>query len=381
MAKKDLMITIAIFTVMACTYLIPTGFLDVGFDCSKTLFLVVFCLLILLRGRIELSDIIIGGSIIILSLITNNYGFLTFLPLLYLEDVIKEKDIIKRRIIDGKILYVCLAFTVLYSILGIILISVPEGSLLRFARTGIVEPNQSAFSIFLLGVLLLKKNKKIGIATLLFGFLTFSRLYALSVLLLLLSKTKYVKRVIARINEKKWTYLKLNFIAVFILIGLGFLYLFLYHQGVIVPDSQLDNRFSLLDYSNLHRFTVNIMFIYLLAVSPKYYLLFGMSNDVFLDKIHNLASNVFGVHYSGNVPHNLFLSHLKMYGLFSFFELIYTSKYLRMITTKNNFMLFIIIFLTSSLLGCGLYSYWLYLSVTALVVYMKGSLKAGRANP
>ena len=244
---------------------------------------------------------------------------------------------------------------------------------MRFARTGIVEPNQSAFAIFILGVLLLKKNKKIGIATLFFGFLTFSRLYMLSVVLFAFSKTNFAKKIIGKIDEKKWTYLRLTFIFLVLLVLLGFWYLALYQNGYILPDSQLTNRFSLLDYSNLHRFTVNIMFIYMLIVSPKEYLLFGIDNDKFVDNIRHLANNEFGVHYSGNVPHNLFLSHLKTYGLFAFFELYYTSKYLKMIITKHNFVIFIIIFLTSSLLGCGLYSYWLYLSMFALTTYMDSS--------
>ena len=61
-------------------------------------------------------------------------------------------------------------------------------------------------------------------------------------------------------------------------------------------------------------------------------------------------------------PHNLFFSHLKMYGIFSIVETIYIHIILKKVINKDNFLLYIAIFLYSIILGAGLYSYWLYLS-------------------
>ncbi|MBR2712096.1 MAG: hypothetical protein IKE73_00140 [Bacilli bacterium] len=371
MKKKNLFIDIAIYTVMICTYIIPSGFIKTSFDFSKLIFSGIFLLLILFSKKIKVFDVIflviLGG----LTYYTKNLSFLTFIPLLYLGEIIKNKDYVENKLLNGNILYICLIATLVYSFISIFMFPIADKGIVREAYSAIVEKNQSAFAIFILGVLLLKKNKSVGAWTLIFGMFTFSRLYFLSVFMLLLSKLKIVKKIMNKINVKRWNYLVLNIIFFIILAGLGFIYLYLFNKGFIRGNTQLNGSFSLLDYSNLNRFTVNIIFVYMLAVSPKKYLFFGIKNDTYMGNIAYYARHAFNTHNPGIVPHNLFLSHLKVYGIFSFVELLYTAKYLKEVINKNNYILFLIVFITSSILGCGLYSYWLYMSVFAFIIYMK----------
>lgn len=67
--------------------------------------------------------------------------------------------------------------------------------------------------------------------------------------------------------------------------------------------------------------------------------------------------------------HNLFFSHLKMYGLATFLEIFYVSKILKKVTNQNNFGIFIALFLYSIILGTGLSSFWLYFSAVILILY------------
>ena len=76
----------------------------------------------------------------------------------------------------------------------------------------------------------------------------------------------------------------------------------------------------------------------------------------------------FGV---GIGTHNLFYSHLKMYGLFVFLEIMCVSKYLKRIVNENNIGIFIAFFLYTIILGSGLSGIWLYLATIVLVLYEK----------
>ena len=70
--KKIKLIDIAIYIVLACTYIIPTGFIQTSFDFSKLVFSSLFCVLILLRGKIKTSEILMAMAIVLLTVITKN---------------------------------------------------------------------------------------------------------------------------------------------------------------------------------------------------------------------------------------------------------------------------------------------------------------------
>lgn len=98
-------------------------------------------------------------------------------------------------------------------------------------------------------------------------------------------------------------------------------------------------------------------------------LLLGFSDEEYLRYGKEITSSLGVVFGAGIGTHNLFFSHLKMYGLAVFLEIYLVSKYLKNILNSNNYGIFFGIFLYCIILGNGLSSYWLYLSAIVLILY------------
>lgn len=362
--KKILKIEYIITLILSCVYIIPSELIPITLPLPKLLFILgiglYYVLMTLERKKINFAHMIFFIILILLSILSRNINFLTFFTLIMLDDLIKKRQRIFEFLKKSNILYLCLGFTIFYSLLYF-------GLDHRYARAAIKEINQSGLAIFCLSMLFFVKNKKFGYGILLFGLLTFSRSYYLSFILFLFSKIKIIKKIICREKIIKWSnYINLTLISSILLLILSFIYVQLYKDGYILSDDQIKNRLlAFFDYSNYYRF-VAVLYIVLFFMSNPLYLFFGITDKMYADFGLSYAAKM-NLEYRFIVPHNLFFSHLKIYGLFAFFEIAYISKKLSAIITKNNFFVYLIIALYSIILGAGLYSYWLFLSVIVFI--------------
>ena len=203
------------------------------------------------------------------------------------------------------------------------------------------------------------------------GLLTESRSYYLAFAIYSFSYTKIARTFVKWIRAKKWTYSKVTIITNVLLLLLGLLYINLYQHDLIIPYDANNKTFALNDYSNFFRFSLIVLLCYTIVRNQRYFL-FGLSDEEYVARMSQTAFEVYDIPYGGNHPHNLFFSHLQKYGFFSVIEVIYVSIICRNIITKSNFYIYIVLILYSVLLGAGMYSYWLYLSIFTLMTEMRG---------
>ena len=364
MKRELLLVKILIITTMVCTYIIPISMLDDFFpNVSKIIFISIMSFIYFIKlNKVSIKEVLLLLLIFALFYYTRNINYLLFISILLLPKMLNDDNLlfIKQYLKNSKLLYICLLFTFFYSAIYFGL----DG---RYAHTGLTAPNQSGLAIFCLSMMILKKNRRLGIISLLFGCLTLSRSYFLAIIIYLLSKINLFKKIsIKRI--KQLNYLKLTIYSTIALLFLAFLFIYQYDQGNIINNTYSSNRLiNIFDYSNFYRFTAVLIIISIFKNNPKA-MLFGISEDYYVKYGLEISSKM-KIPYHNTVPHNLFLAHLKLYGLYSIIEVIYTSIILKKIIDNSNFYLYIIIFLYSIILGAGLYSYWLYLSVLMFIMY------------
>ena len=369
---SPLVLRITIYVALFVVYIFPqplvTNLLKNNFPVDKLIFAVLttglFILNKLYTKRFPKSQIVFLVISAIAALACQDLRCLLFIYLLLVEDIIADKDKVLMTIRKSSILYICLFFTFCYTLiyrsLGIV-------DTERFAFSAIGEINQSGLAIFCLAVMLMQKNKKVGYFTMFFGFLTISRAYFVAVILYLLSKTNVVKRMVGKI--KHWWmygYPFIVFVSSIILLGIGVFYIHENALGNVYWGDNVENRlFQWMDYSNLFRFMTNIVLVMNFVRAPGY-LLTGMS-----DKIYQQESMVsyseLGLRYKMVNPHNLFFSHLRMFGLFALAEAWYIGRIMKKVVNKNNLVLFLVAVFYSVTLGAGLYSYWIVLTFIMLV--------------
>ncbi|MBQ2835561.1 MAG: hypothetical protein IJE68_01835 [Clostridia bacterium] len=356
------MMKIVVWVVLACTYIVPSGLIETKYSIAKILFVIpMICLYLLTLKKVHIKEIVFMIILIGLILVTQNPKYIIFLPIIFLDKIVEYKEYIKKYLKESNILYICLGATLIYSIIFF-------GTKGRYAFTAIGEINQSGLAIFCLGVMLMVKNKKVGIATLAFGLLTISRSYYLALAVYIISKIKFVKKYFIKdILIKLCNYINLTIISSVALVGLGIFYYYQFQAGNIFWGDEVSNRlYNLLDYSNFYRFFTLVSLVIMFLKYP-HLLITGLTDYQYGWVRPRIFWNM-GVPWKNIEPHNLFFSHLRMYGLFSIVETIYTHFILEKLINKNNFLLYIAIFLYSIILGAGLYSYWLYLTFFMLVL-------------
>ena len=352
---------VLVFIVLFCTYIFPLGLLDKTYVASKMIFLSAVAIYSLFNiKKIKIFEFIFVALLVFLSFLLSNYSYLTFASIPIARIVISNKESVLNYLKKSNVLYICLACTLVYSLIWF-------GEDGRYAFSAIREINQSGLAIFCLGALLLKKNRNVGLFVLAFGFLTFSRSYLLAVLLLFLSSTKLYSHFFRKWFLKIFSYFNITLLSSIAFVALGFFYIWQYRLGNIYYSPDLSTKFDLLDYSNFFRFTAILRILYIFANYPLK-LFTGISTGEYIAYGSDF-SRVNAIPFKETVPHNLFFSHLKIYGIISIIETIYVSKILKTIVNKKNLMIFIAIALYSIILGAGLYSYWLYLSIFTLLVH------------
>lgn len=362
---KKWMVKIIVLTVLIITYIFPTGILidsvDPSYTLPKFLFLASVCF-VYLFCKIDKFDIIFFLFILLLIIITRNINFINFVSLGLIRKIVPDKDYVNSYLKNSSILYFCLFFTLVYSVLFIVT-NQREG---RYAFAAIKEINQSGLSIFCLGCLMKIKNKSLSRFVLLFGLLTFSRSYYLAIFCLIFFRI-IEKSNLNKFFRKRMSYGALTIISSVALILLGLFYIQQYKNGNIIMNDSSSRLFTFLDYSNYFRFQTIIVLLSCYLVSLRYFV-FGIDNETYI-KLGNSFSVKNGIPYKGTPPHNLFFSHLKVYGLFAIFEIFFVSKSLKKVIKDDNTGLFFALALYSIFLGAGFYSYWLYLSIFSLMVY------------
>jgi hypothetical protein len=276
---------------------------------------------------------------------------------------IENKEVVIETINESCVPYVCLVFSVIYSIIYKMLGiggRGEKGIAGGVLCTAIGEVNLSGLSVFALGLVLRKKNKILGDIVLLSGVLTISRSYFLAVLCFVAFEQKALKNTIGRVLSRI-SYLQLTVFSSIVLFFVGWIYVYLFQNNKIMAYNEnagLTRLLNFNDYSNYFRFLAIFLIVYIIKLHP-IYILKGFSNEKYLQLGRMITDDLhvdFGV---GIGTHNLFYSHLKMYGLFVFLEIMCVSKYLKRIVNENNIGMFIAFYLYTIILGSGLSGIWL----------------------
>lgn len=366
--SENFIVKLFIVIVLFSGYLIP-NIIIFGYSLSKIYFLLgsSFCFLFFLK-KYSIIDYVFIAILILFAILFKNYNFLLFIYLPLAKVLTDYKNVIFNYLTRTKVMYICLFATFVYTLIYF-------GNSGRYAFSSVAEINQSGLAIFLLGTMLIKKNKKVGIFTLLFGLLTFSRSYYIAVSFLCIGK--FIKFKFKEKTLKVFNYFNITVISTVLLLLLGFFYIEQYKKGNITlsPDNFM-RIFNLIDYSNFFRFTTVVLLFYILKDNPML-LLSGMSNSYYVTTANSIANSM-PIPYVKNIPHNLFLSHLKMYGLISIFETIYISNILKKIVNNLNLMIYLAIVFYSIFLGSGLFNYWLFLAMFVLILFGKEDVKYGK---
>ena len=154
--------------------------------------------------------------------------------------------------------------------------------------------------------------------------------------------------------------------------GLAILQISVFLNNRIVAmqlNSGFARMFQLNDYSNFYRMLAIFIVVAIYVYYPKF-LLVGITDDEYLLYGREIANNL-NVPFIGIGPHNLFFSHLKIYGIGVVFEVFFISKYLKKIVNKNNFGFFIAVLLYAIVMGSGFNNWWLFLITIVLIVNEK----------
>lgn len=324
-------------------------------------------------GKLPVNILIIWSLVLGVSIYTKRFGFIDMIALPVFGEFITHKDTIKKYVIKSWLPYICVVFTIgytfVYRTLGIGGRGEGEiGSGLLISAIG--EINLTGLSVFLLAMVIRKKNKLIGYFIMMLGLLTLSRSYILALICAFIFSFEFIKKIVDKIINKI-NYLNLTVISSVLLFGVSVIFIRLYLSGNIISynvTAGVSRIFKLNDYSNLFRFLAIFIIVTIVGKHPQT-LLLGFSDEEYLRYGKEITSSLGVVFGAGIGTHNLFFSHLKMYGLAVFLEIYLVSKYLKNILNSNNYGIFFGIFLYCIILGNGLSSYWLYLSAIVLILY------------
>lgn len=370
-------IRLVTYLTLIMVYIIPTGLIFGSFNASQNHIFTTIVFIIYLINRIKLNSVskntlLFWFMIIFIGIYTKRFGFLDMLILPVVNEILRHRNEVINIINKTFLPYICIIFTFIYSALYRILGIGGRGegaigSGLIFTAIG--EINLTGLSIFCLSLIIRKKNKLLSSVLFLFGFLTVSRSYMLAILCLIIFNLKFVKQILNKMINKI-SYLKLMVISSIILFLLGVFNIYLYLNGDIVSHSStagFSRLFVFNDLSNYFRFLAIYLIVMIIVQNPKAALL-GFSNEEFVKYGIEITQQK-GILFSEIGTHNLFFSHLKMYGIGVFLEIIYISRCLKKIITVSNFGIFIAVFFYCIILGTGLNNYWLYLSVITFILY------------
>lgn len=370
-------IKIIVSLVFFMVYIIPIGLIFGPFNAIHnhifaTIIGLIYISLKIKSGKIKKNTLYIWILVFIVAIYTKKFGFIDMIIIPILNDFIRCKNEIKNVVYKSNIAYFSIAATMVYSVMYRILGiggrgEGDVGSGLIFTAIG--EVNLTGLSLFCLALIVRKKNKFLGNVVATLGILTVSRSYMLALISVFVFNIKIIRKAMDKLIDK-CTYLNFTIISSVVLFGLGIYNVYLYLNGMIVSHSLTEGfgrLFVFNDLSNYFRFLAIYLIVMIIISNPTAAFL-GFTNEQFVEYGREITNSQ-GLLFSDIGTHNLFFSHLKMYGIAVFFEIYFVSKYLKQIITTNNFGIFLAIFLYSIILGTGLSSYWLFLTTITLVMY------------
>lgn len=371
--NRKLQLKITIYLVLFLTFIFPLEIISPGnYPLCKIIFMVVIsvmyfadCVMYRSISKFQLMFTII---VIAQTFAVKDLGVLGLLCIPYLERIMDKKEA-KEFLEKTNFIYLCILLTIFYSIYFAFIGENDRGGLVF---TGIGEINQSGLSIFCLGCILKNRNKILSKIVFLLGILTISRSYILALILLVVFSINYKHiKCLRKLKEKIVKYFSYNrilWLSNFILVAMGIIFCSFYKKGMIttyVANEGFSRFFNLMDYSNFFRFEAIYVLISILINNPKF-ILFGMS-DLEYTRYANIICTRMKLPFRNTPPHNLFFSHLKLYGCVTVFETMYISRIIKEVVNEKNLGIVLAAFFYSIILGAGLYSYWLYLTVFAMV--------------
>lgn len=354
----------AIMMTLFCVFISPTFFLENLFkiDITKYLFfafsLLAYIAIIIKTDRIEKCERIMLIIIPLICIIQRSIVPLSLIELLLVYRVI-DYLIDSKEIISNKQLLISSIGVVFYTLIYFNF----NG---RFMYTGLREINQSSFAILMLALLIRNRNKKIGNIILMLGLLTFSRNYLLGLAVFI------ILELIKNTKVYAWLYNFFSFkrivtASIIILVLLASIFELAYKNDKLVEYKEGFERYVyIFDYSNYFRFTTNTNLVKMYYDNPQK-LLTGIEEKEFYDYTYQLVK-ANGGKYRAIKPHNYFFSYFRIYGFFSLAIFWFLNKIMDKIINKNNFSVFISIFVYSILLGIGFTNYWIFLSALTLLI-------------
>ena len=367
-------INLKVFTAVAvlaitllCVYVLPVKyFVDSGLRLDQYIFaaaIVVAYIVSIKVYKFKAFEALFLALILLIILIKQDISYIHLLGIVVISKIAHDKMVLEKittsRVIKY-MLFISLICTLAYSILF-------AGIDARYMYTAIGEPNMSGFALLMLFLMIRKLNRRLGNVLLCLGVLTFSRSYLLSVLIFFV-----IERFGDDIKNKilKFGIPKITLIFVSVLIGLSSVFIYLHSNNSLVDEyaSGVERYTVLNDYSNYFRFTVNTNVLSVYEKNPSM-LLTGMENEKFFDLNLGVVRENEG-RYRAIKPHNYIFAYLQIYGIWALLIIVATYFALKKLINKNNISIVLVVLFNAMFLGIGLSSYWLFITVLALVMYV-----------
>lgn len=368
-SKNNSVLSLSIVIIFIIIFFLPNKILNQhNIPLDLILFIIITLGIIIekvLRTKyMSINNIVFLSVLLLMSFVQKSLRPFHLLSIISLDILVSEKEIITKTINRFFLLELSLLSTLLYSI-----IYFGDGN--RYIYTAIGEVNQSGYALIVLFILVKEKYTNLGKVLLLIGLLTFSRSYLLGLLIYLIFN-KFSEEFIRKVKNK-FSFTKLTFFSVFLLIIVSNLYLKKFKLGSITGSDTGFHRFTnIFDYSNFLRFTTNTNLIKFYLMYPKF-LIYGLNTMEFFEA-NKISAIVQNIPYRNIKPHNFFFSYFQIYGVFSFFIFHFISRLFEKILTVNNYPSFLVVFSYLTFLGIGANRYWLFLSVI-LLLYNRGDEK------
>ncbi len=364
---------IALFLSMMAIYILPIYQLELSRIPVDSILLGLFlvgsvCLLFIRGEKLSIFEWIYLVMVFVCGLVQKSIN-----PVVLLTPIVAGRFItsnaernISDYLLHSRTPYFALIFTVIYSILY-------HGVDSRYLHTGIVEVNSSGYAVLLLGLIFYKRKKWLGKIIIVIGAVSLSRSYFLAIIIMFIFSCKKLKGIVKKLVQNR--ILKFSLILIVCAVALyiiGKISMEKYVQKEIVYETNFFQRVTnFYDLSNYFRFSVNTMLIDLFNQRP-YYWLFGCKVDEFQTICREYAVSI-GQWYKGNNPHNFLFSYVKLYGIAGVLDIVLAGKIIDKQKSTSNYWLFIIIILYSIFLSIGANGFWLFMSLSVLMLYKNKS--------
>lgn len=337
---------------------------------SKVIFLFLNLLILLLffieNKKFNVSILQNFITIIIIFLFTTNLNSIFMIIIINLLFLIQNVDfsLLRKSLIDDLLLVLILFFVSL--IFYTFYYSEKSGVINIYIS--ILDPNETSLLLMILGFYSIKRFKFVGFLVFIIGTLTFSRNYLLALLVYIF--IMFVYNLLPKIVKKAIiNFSFMIFLSSSVLFIIGYVFVFLAQKGYLFkPSFNFQKFFNLIDLSNYLRFSTNYLLIKSMLVNPSNFILGFKGYSSYRDSITKV-SNLIGVYYTGNTPHNYFFSQLRILGVSVFYQIYLLNELFKKILDSRNIAVFMSILTYAIFLGSSFSGSWLVLATGLLIIY------------